>query len=87
VVQYCQRLRADQRRLVRTELAGCATLIDVLRARAPRALYDDRRLTQWRRSTTAISRSPAHKISSSSNASGNDRAVHLLVIAHLNGQL
>ncbi len=64
------------------------TLVALLRERAPDVLYDDRLLTQ-KRAAGSLSISGAGKSRSlaSSNAAETDLAVHLIAVAHLQGQL
>jgi hypothetical protein len=65
-----------------------ATLITLLRERAPGALFDDRLFTRPRRATTtSVSGTAADRLAASSNASDNDLAAHLIVVAHRQRQL
>ena len=71
----------------RTSLANFATLIAVLRERAPQALFDDRLVRQRRKvDLTSISGTATDRTAASSNASANDLAAHLIAVAHLQGQ-
>ncbi len=71
-----------------TSLENFASLVVVLRQRAPQVLYDDRLATHRRKtSITSLAGSAAHQVTSSSNASENDLAAHLIAVAHLKGQL
>jgi hypothetical protein len=58
-------------------------LIDWLRRHSPSALHDDRLLTHKRRSNAMVVRGALNDRSvSQSNASENDLAAHLLMLAH-----
>ncbi len=71
-----------------TSLENFGTLVARLRQEAPQALYDDRLVTHRRKTgITQLAGSAAQKVTSSSNASENDLAVHLIAVAHLKGQL
>jgi len=71
-----------------TSLENFVTLLAVLRQRAPQALYDDRLVTHRRKaSMIAVAGTAASQVISSSNASENDLAAHLIAVAHLKGQL
>ena len=70
-----------------TSLENFATLVALLRERATGALYDDRLFTRPRRaSTTSLSGTSTDRLAASSNASDNDLAAHLIVVAHRQGQ-
>lgn len=65
-----------------------ATLVQLLRARAPHALYDDRLLRRLRKTdTVSVSGPTARKVTEISNASETDLAMHLIVVGHITGQL
>ncbi|MBW2522699.1 MAG: hypothetical protein JRI23_00925 [Deltaproteobacteria bacterium] len=71
-----------------TSAENFATLIEVLRERAPAALYDDRLRRRTRKADSlSVSGTTAHKVTEMSNASETDLAMHLIVVAHLTGQL
>lgn len=63
-------------------------LIELLRERAPHALFDDRLLTQKRAAgSLSVSGAAKSRTIASSNAGETDLAVHLLAVAHLQAQL
>jgi hypothetical protein len=65
-----------------------ATLIELLRERAPHALYDQRMLTQKRKvGVTSFAGLATDRRVESSNASENELAATLIVLAHEQGQL
>jgi len=69
-------------------LQNFQSLVSALRARAPRALYDERLLTVKRKaSLAAVGGSATDRVVTESNASENDLAAALLVRALLEGQL
>ena len=71
-----------------TKLLNFVAMVDALRARAPAAMYDDRLLKQRRKgSLSTVAGGESNRVATSSNASENDLAAHLLAIAHLKGQL
>ena len=71
-----------------TVLENLALLVELLRARAPGALYDDRLLRRPRKATSlSVSGTATARTSASSNASDVDLAVHVLAVAHRQGQL
>ncbi len=71
-----------------TSLENFTTLVALLRQQAPHALYDDRLVSHRRKSSmTALAGTAADQVASSSNASENDLAAHLIAVAHLTGQL
>jgi hypothetical protein len=63
-------------------------VVSMLRARAPRALYDDRMVAQRRAAQVvrAIG-TPAEGKTTVSNSHENDLVAHLIAIAHRSGQL
>jgi hypothetical protein len=75
-------------KLAPTSIRNFQVLIEELRARAPHALYDPRFLTQKRKVAIATAQGPANERSvKSSNATENDLAARLLVLAFEQGQL
>jgi hypothetical protein len=75
-------------RLKPTTLLNFLALVEELRARAPHALYDQRFLTQKRKVGIASAQGLANTRSiKTSNASENDLAARLLVLAFEQGQL
>ena len=71
-----------------TRLLNFVAMVEALRARAPHALYDERLLKQRRKSSLSSTAGTAQgRVVTSSNASENDLAAHLLAIGHLKGQL
>lgn len=70
-----------------TSAENFATLVELLRERAPQALYDDALRRRPRKADgVSVSGTTAHKVTEVSNASETDLAVHLIVVAHLTGQ-
>jgi hypothetical protein len=68
--------------------AGFQALVAALGERAPRALHDDRFFRQRRRDPELrVAGNTAASTTRSSNVAATDLAVHLLVLAHVRGQL
>lgn len=75
-------------RLEPTAGSNFATLVELLRQRAPGAFHDQRLVTDRRRASTVQRTGTASDSTvSTSNAGATDLAAHLLVLAHLRGQL
>jgi hypothetical protein len=75
-------------RLSATTGENFATLVRLLRERAPGAFFDERLALQPRRgSLTAAGGNALHQVEASSNQAEVDLTAHLLVQAHLEGQL
>lgn len=71
-----------------TTIQNFLVLIQLLRQRAPHALYDERFLTQKRKiGLAAVGGIASERTVTSSNASENELAARLLMLAHEQGQL
>lgn len=70
-----------------TSAENFATLVELLREHAAKALFDDRLLRRPRKAdTVSVSGTSAHRVTEASNAAETDLAVHLIVVGHLTGQ-
>ncbi len=84
-----QRLRYAglDERAGRTLLENFTTTVELFRARAPGALYDDRLVSQRRRASVVHATGGDNAHVASTNAAETDLAAHLIAVAHLQAQL